>query len=470
MKKTAILGSLCLILTASLFSCKKDSVTPEADITTTSTVNAAALNAGTAKTDAVLSDDTRALQSQLNAGNVTLTAGKTYHVTQLKVTHALDMNGATIIMNTTGYGFALSLTADGASVTNGTLTGLWNNTTKGNPSGYSGIYILANHCSVSHMNISSFSAYGIVAGPVNSSSVTYCNISNTGYIGYFYDAESKSTTGGTFSNNVVDRSMVPASTVTQMAVGIRGSVNNANVTATNWTITNNTIKMPLNPTDWTAECSEIRYCNNAYIANNVTTAGSIGLSIVYCTGNVLQNNTTSGAKLEGIEFADCNNCKTWNNIIPSSLGAGILIDGGTGCNGIQLNGDKISGTAQECIHAYKKTQNLTIYGATLTSAASGTFGINLQNTTGVKIQSTKIIGNGIGNIAVVVDNCPGNITLTGGSVANFKSCVVSIYNSTKGLKTDNVSMSGVTVSGTPNVLNSVLMNGGLLGSNINLSL
>lgn len=470
MKKTAFLGSLCLILSASLFSCKKDSVTPEADTTNISAVHTDALTIGAAKTDAVASDDTKALQSQLNAGDVTLTAGKIYHVTQLKVTHALNMNGATIIMNTTGYGFALSLTADGASVTNGTLTGLWSNTTKGNPSGYSGIYILANHCSVSHLTISSFSAYGIVAGPVNSSSVTYCNISNTGYIGYFYDAESKSTTGGTFSNNVVDRSMVPASTVTQMAVGIRGSVGNSKVTASNWTIANNTIKMPSNPTDWTAECSEIRYCNNAYIANNVTTAGSIGLSIVFCTGDVLQNNTTSGAKLEGIEFADCNNCKTWNNVVPSSLGVGILIDGGTGCNGIQLNGDKISGTTEECIHAYKKTQNLTVSGCNLTSATNGTYSINLQNTTGVKIQSNKINGSGLGNAAVVVDNCPGNIALTGGSVANFKSCVVSIYNSTYGLKTDNVSMSGVTVTGTPKAVNSVLMNGGLLGSNVSLSL
>lgn len=469
MKKTAFLGSLCLILSASLFSCKKDAVAPETDTTNTSTVHADALNAGAAKTGAVVSDDTWALQSQLNAGNVTLTAGKTYHVTGLTVKHALNMNGATIVMSSTWYGFAITMNADGASVTNGTLTGLWNNATYGNPSGYSGIYILGNHCSVSHVNVSSFSAYGIVVGPVNSPSVTYCNISNTGYIGYFYDAESKSTTGGTFSNNVVDRSMVPASTITQMAVGIRGSVGNANVTAANWNITNNTIKMPSNPTDWTAECAEIRYCNNSYVANNVTTAGSIGLSMVFCTGDVLQSNTTAGAKLEGIEFADSKNCKTWNNIIPSSLGVGILLDGGNGCNGIQLNGDNISGTIQECIHAYKKTQNVTIYGANLTSATKGTFGINLQNSTAVKIQNSKLNGNGVGNIAVEVDNCSGNISLTGGSVSNFKSCVFSIYNSTAGLVTDNVSMSGVTVSGTPSAFVPVL-NGGALGSNISLSL
>lgn len=466
MKKTAFWGSVCLILATSMYSCKKDAVTPQA--TSDSLSHSTTLNAGAANTKAVITDDTRSLQTQLNAGNVTLTAGKTYNITNLKVSHALNLNGATLNCTSTSYGFAITMNGYGASVTNGAIKGRWSNTLAGNASGYSGIYVLASHCSVSHVNISSFSGYGIVVGAVNSSSVTYCNISNTGYIGYFYDAESNSTVGGTFSNNVVDRSMVPASTIQQMAIGIRGSLTNPKVTTSNWTITNNVLKMPAMPSDWSAETAEIRYCNNAYVANNVTTGGSIGLSMVFCTGDVLQNNTTSGAKLEGIEFADCNNCKTWNNVVPSSVGVGILLDGNAGCNGIQLNGDKISGTAKECIQAFKKTRNLTVSSCSLTSAASGTFGINLQNSTGVKIQNNKINGNGLGNIAVEVDNCPGNITVTGGSVSNFKLSVVSIYNSTYGLKTDNVTMSGVAVSGTPKTLNSVLMNGGSLGSNIKL--
>jgi len=289
-------------------------------------------------------------------------------------------------------------------------------------------------------------------------------------MGYFYDAESASTSVGTFSYNTVDRSMVPASTVTQMAVGIRGSASNKSIVTSSWTITNNTIKMPANPTDWTAECAEFRCINNSYIANNVTTGGSIGLSVVAGTGNVLQNNTLNSAKLEGIEFADCNNCKTYNNVIPSSAGVGILINGSAGCNGVQLNGDKISGTKQECIHAYTNTTNLTISGCNLTSSTAGTFGINLQKSTAVKIQNNTLTGNGLGNIAVEVDNCSGNISLTGGKVSNFKSCVVSIYNSTKGLVTNNVSMSGVSVSGTPKAYIPVLANGGLLGTGISLSL
>jgi hypothetical protein len=243
MKKTALWGSVCLILATSVYSCKKDAITPQA--TSDSGSHAAGLDAGTAKTEAVITDDTRTLQTQLNAGNVTLTASKIYNITSLKVSHALNLNGATLNCTNTSYGFAITMNGYGASVTNGTIKGKWSCILPGNSSGYGGIYILASHCSVSHVNISSFSAYGIVVGPVNSSSVTYCNISNTGYIGYFYDAESASTVGGTFSNNVVDRSMVPASTIQQMAIGVRGSLNNPKVTTSNWTITNNVLKMPV---------------------------------------------------------------------------------------------------------------------------------------------------------------------------------------------------------------------------------
>jgi parallel beta-helix repeat protein len=418
---------------------------------------------------ATITDDTQSLQTLINAGSVTLTAGKTYHVTGLNVTHSINMNGATIILtNTVTYTFALTVTAPGVSITNGTISGPWSNTTAGNANGYGGVYILANSCTVSHVNISAFSAYGIVVGACNSTKVTYCNISNTGYIGFFYDAETVSTSGGVFSNNTVDRSMVPAATLQQMAIGIRGSLTKPSVTTTGWTITNNIIKLPLNTVDMSAEGMELRYCNNAYVANNTITGGSIGISVVTCTGNVLSANTCSNVVQEGIEYADCTLCKSYNNVVTGSANVGELIDGSVGCNGIQISGDKVSGTAQECIHAYYKTQNLTISGCNLTSSVKGTYAINLQNSNYVTIQSTKMYGSGLGLAAVILDNCPGNLTLTNCTVSNFTMSVVYIYNSTKGLVTNNVTMTGAVVSGVPQALTSVLDNGGLLGSNISV--
>ena len=463
MKRIVVVLSLCFLAALLLFTCKKAGLTENGEKSNAQSSKLKSLTAAT------VTDDTQTLQALLNTGNATLTAGKTYHVTGLYVTHSINLNGATIILtNTATFSFALTVTSPSVSITNGTIQGLWSNTTVGNANGYGGISILAGNCSVSHVNLSAFSAYGIVAGPYNSISVTYCNISNTGYIGFFYDAESASTSGGSFSNNTVDRSMVPAAAVQQMAIGVRGSSLNNGITASHWTIANNVIKMPLHPVDMSAEGMELRYCNSAYVANNTITGGSIGISMVDCTGNVLSANTSSNVGQEGIEYADCNTCKAYNNVVSGSATVGELIDGSVGSNGIQIIGDKVSGTAQECIHAYYKTQNLTISGCTLTVSASGAYAVNLQNANFVTIQNSKIYGSGLGMAAVQLDNCPGNLTLTGGTVSNFQMSVIYIYNSTPKLVTNNVSMANVGVTGVPQALASVLANGGALGSNINV--
>jgi parallel beta-helix repeat protein len=262
--------------------------------------------------------------------------------------------------------------------------------------------------------------------------------------------------------------MVPAAAVQQMAIGVRGSVTNPTITTTSWSITNNIIKMPVHPTDLSAEGMELRYCNNTYVANNTTTGGSIGISVVNCTGNVLAANNCSNVGQEGIEYADCTNCKSYNNIVAASASVGELIDGSIGCNGIQINGDKVSGTAQECVHAYYKTQNLTIAGCTLTTSGAGTYAINLQNCNYTTVKSSKLYGNSVGAAAVLLDNCPGNFIMNGGSVSNFTMSAICIYNSTKGLVTSNVVMTGVTPTGIPTALATILENGGLLGANINV--
>lgn len=412
-------------------------------------------------------DDTRALQALLNTGNVTLTAGKVYNVTGLNVTHLFNLNGATISM-TASYSQAIRMSASGAIVTNGSIVGKWSSASAANVNGASGIAIFADNASVSYVNVSSFPAYGITSGS-NNTSITNCTIKNTGYIGYYFDPETKSTVGGTFSNNTVDRSMLPASTVIEGAVEIRASVANAAVNTSGWTISNNVIKMPSSPKAVNAECMEVRYMINSTVSGNTFIAGSIGCSVVRSTNVTVSANSLSGSKQEAIEFADSHTCTSQKNVISSSLGEGIMIDGGVGSNGITISGETISGTKGDCIHAYTNTQNVTITGCTVT-AGSGTYMVNLQGTNIVKIQNSIFKGNNTANTAVVVDTCPGNVSITGGSVSNCKSYVVSIYSAKAGLVTNNVTMSGTTVTGVPRALSSVLENGALLGTNIAIKL
>jgi hypothetical protein len=305
----------------------------------------------------------------------------------------------------------------------------------------------------------------MVAGPVNGISITYCKISNTGYLGFYYDAETVVTSGGTFSNNTVDRSMLPASAMIESAAAIRGSNSNAKITTSNWTITGNTFKMPSAPAQLTNECLEVRYMLNSTISNNTFTAGSIGCSVVRSSGVTVSGNNFNGSSQEAIEFADCNTCTSQSNVISSSANVGILVNGSVGSNGITMANDNISGTIKECIHTYTNTQNVTITGCTLT-AAPGTMALNLQGTNYVKVSNTTFNGNSLATAAVLLDTCPGNLTITGGSISNFKSYVVSIYSAKTGLVTDNIKMSTVKVTSVPKALNTVLQNGALVGSNI----
>lgn len=462
-KKAAFLGSLCLILGLSFTSCKKDNVTPNV-----TTADSTAFKNDAMLSNASTTDDTYTLQNQLNAGNVTLVAGRTYNVSSLRITHALNMNGATIYV-TTKYGYPIRMTGYGASITNGTIKGSWTTSQAADANGAAGVYIAADNCSISHVTVASFPSYGILVAAVNNPSVTYCLLKNVGYLAFYFDAETKNTSGGIFSHNTVDMSMLSASTVSESGVAIRGSSNNPGIITSNWTISANNIKMPYKPSNWNAEGLEVRYMTNSNITANTFTNGSIGCSVVRCSGVTVSWNQFSGSTEEALEFADTKSSSSQNNTITSSGGVGILVDGSSGCNGITLTGDKISGTVEECIHAYYNTYNLVVNGATLTAGAN-TKAINLQKTNQVKIQNTIFRGSGVANAAIMLDNCPGNLAMTGGAVNGFKQAVICIYNSTQGLTTNNVSMSGVTISAVPRALITVLESGSYLGANVAVKL
>lgn len=413
-------------------------------------------------------DDTQALQMLLAAGPVTLPAGHaTYNISNnLNVTYNLNLNGNVINMNGS-TGAALKIRNPNVTVSNGKITGTWTAALAGNPNGASGISIYANNCTVTKMVISNLSAYGIaVGGAYINPTITYNTITQVGYIAFFYDPETVPGVGGTFSYNIVDRSMLPPSTVQQIAVGIRGSTAGTNMT-TNWSIVGNVIKMPSLPTSNAAECMEIRTMGNSVVSGNTFIGGSIGASAVRCTGVAINSNKFSSSQLEAIEFANCIGSSSNTNTITSSAGDGILIDGAPASTNITITGDVISGTAGSPIHAFKGTQGVIITGCNL-SVGSNAKAINLQGTTGVNIANTTFKANGTGSLVVMLDTCPGNLTMAGGTVSNFTKCVVAISNSNAGVVTDNVTiMKTVAIVAPPaNLVSTYVANGGTVGPHI----
>lgn len=409
-----------------------------------------------------ISDDTAKLQNMLNDGDVTLPAGHVYNVTGLIVTHNLNLNGSTIHL-TTNSGAALRVKANNVSITNGTISGNWDISTPGTYDGTSGIVLYKDGTTINKVHVTDFSAYGIVAGPpINKPVITNCYIEKTGVIGFFFDSESQNTIGGIFSNNVVDRSMQPANLVTQPCVAIRGSTSNG-IKTSDWTIDKNTLKMPPAPVDWSAECIEIRNINNSTATNNILSGGSIGISVVAGKGIMVSHNKTFRSKLEGIEFAACTSCISRNNSVNGSDQDGILLDGDDGSTNMQIIADTIKNAKEACIHAYKKTKNLTISNCVLTALSHA---VNLQNSSFITIKNNNINGNGVAKGAVLLDGCPGNVQINGGSISNFVTGAVTIFSRETGQATDNIIMSGVKVTNTPRGFTSYLEHGALLGKNI----
>jgi parallel beta-helix repeat protein len=414
-------------------------------------------------------DDSATVQAMINAGTV-FPAGKTYSVgTNLVVNKSVNFNGG--IINWTGVtGGCLKIQTAGVVVQNGTINGTWTATGAYNNAGASGIVIYADNVTITKMTVQNITAYGIVVnGARNSPVITYNKITNCGYICFYYNSEA-ATTGGTFSYNTCDRSQIPPASVHELAVGIRAVSSGTSPVTTGWTITNNTITMPLNPTDWTAECIEVRAVANCTITGNTFSQSSIGVSIARSSGVTVTNNKFFNAQLEAIEIEDSKNTATANNIITGGVGIGILLDGAVGSSNTTITGDNISGMGKDCIQSVNGTNTVKVVNAKL-SAGTNAKAFNLVGTTGVTVTGTTMTGNkSAGQMAVYLTNCAGGLTINGTTISNFTKCLVYISNTTSGLVTNNISVSGNVVSGVPTALGTYLVNGGAVGSNVNVTL
>jgi hypothetical protein len=421
-------------------------------------------------TNFVKADDTASLNAALAAGNVTLSgAHGPYNISgALLIPAGHTLNGNSIPINSTQTtGSAIQLTGAGASATNVILVGPWNYATMAsNPSGSIGIRILASGTTIYNCNISGYAAYGIFSGNFSNLSITYNVIRNTGYIGFYFDAEANGSANNTFSNNTIDETAISPSTIAWQAAAIRGSTS-AGFTTSNWTISNNTFKMPVSPTNWNANGIELRYLVNSTYSNNLFQGGYIGLSVVRSTGCTGTRNRSFTAKSEGIEYASSNNCTELHSYVTGSTGDGLLLDGYSSttaaCTNLTFKYDTAINVTNAPFHSYVNNSGITVVGCYFKTNGKG---INLQNTSNVTIDSTKVDGGShAGSSGVFIDNGPGTLTMHHDSLLNL-SCQISVYSTTLNQLIDYIRVYNTAHSGTSGQLCPTLSNGAHLGTNI----
>lgn len=405
-------------------------------------------------------DDTATVQAAVSSGSLPAHHAP-YHISStINLTHRLNGNGDTVYY-TPSTGNAFTFNTANVKLSNITIIGPSDAALSG---GCTGLYLpSAAHDTIDHVRIKTFRGNGIVG--VNCDYVVFTNskISDCNYSGAQF-VPGMALHGGILSLDTIDRSMFARTLVSQACLLIRGA--SATLTYPNWTVNNNLLLAPYNPSDpaATEECFELRFCPYSRIYNNVIRKGTIGISVVASNYVKVTGNTIDSCNSEAIEFVS-DHCYANANIINHQLRDGYLIDGPSGSHYDTLATMNVQNCAGNAIEIYKLSDNILITGGTITSPATAIYIWGSH----VTICSVNLTGTGSNaKVAVSLDSSPGYVTMCGGTVTGFTNNAFHVYWNGLGT-TDYLEMVGVTLGSTPHGLGTLVTNGGKVGTHIQVN-
>jgi len=357
-------------------------------------------------------------------------------------------------------------TIDGASTTNPSSAGIYAPTSA------------VTDLTIENVTIKNIAGYGIEAHG-SRTIIRNCQIINTaaqainlavGASGDLVDCQ--------IVGNLIDRSMVPASTTT-------GNIHLAGTTdgsqkALRTKIRGNTLLMPANPTSTGGNMIGIevhRHSRYSMISGNTTVNGSMGISVAAnAHHSAVTGNSIFGPTWYGIEIADSNNCAVVGNTIDGNgvLGGGAtastygIVANGT-VNRLTITGNSVSGmvvgatSSSSCIALANSGTGATITGNVLSAAAHG---ISISTFDDVTISGNQITGTGgTAGAGIYVNNSHGRLTVAGNQISTFRGgLLLTVQNVTM----DNIAVSGNTFQAVTNP-SEINVIAGSLGSNIRWS-
>lgn len=421
-------------------------------------------------------DDTAAINASLSAatsGVVYLKQGSTYLVTgaiNVPAAVTLDLNGSKI-NSTASSSFIVQLTGKSSQVINGEVASKFNPTGTYTPgSGLGGINIEADSCTIDHVYLHNVQNYGILCstGNYNYPTITNNRIVSTGYIGLYYNNPTASTSGGVLKGNLFDRSAIPASTITEGCVEIRGS--STTVLTSDWIISENRFIGAILPTASTAECIEYRFAPGGKITDNTFKYGTIGLSLVGSNKATIGNNIFYGCAT-GLELATDTACAVGNNVFDgkSLTGTqGVLIDGVSPFN--TINGNTFRNIITNNVLVQINCSDNEINNNIFEAGASSQNIIYIKGAARIGINNNRIFGNSLSPTAIELDASnaagvsPSDIVINGNHISDVTN-VVSIFIN-RSVVVDGIIITSNVLKNTTTTLNEVVNGGGSVGSNV----
>jgi len=450
------------------------------DLAAVAAVAAAAgivLAAPAASGDATGAADTAALAALLTAAvpgdEIRLRPNSTYIVTGLTVPAGVALvgggTGTVVKLKNAGNASVVTLSGAGARLANLQVDGNKANQTSSLTGG--AVVVSADDVTVDSVTVVNAFGIGIYAVNCNRPKITGNTVTDSGYIGIFYETNSVAVadvTGGLIADNLVDRSAVGVGIV-EGGIKVHGYVANSRL-VTRTRIVRNRVVMPTNPTSAAAICIEV-YGGAPYsvIANNVTAGGSMGVSVDTSDNTAVNGNTVFGHKAYGVEVASSNYAAVVGNTIDGNdavVGSqGVILDG-TASTHAAIVGNAIRRVKGSGIHVQGGATFFAITG-NVVQMTYADYAINLSSSSGV-VSGNTLDGNSVGVKGVFIDTCD-HIAVIGNTIRSFTQNGIMIY-ATTAVTLDFILIAGNLIHHTAGTqLGTQLSGGAALGTSCNVT-
>jgi len=348
-------------------------------------------------------DNTTAIHNARDGGNdVLVFTDGVYAHTGLSANVANQkfdfINGASLFLINNSNTTSISVTANNVIINNPTIDG-----NKVNQTGGNGISITnVDDCRVLNATATDVKNYGIYGDRSDGLKIKDCTVIDSDNIGIFVEV--------TVNQDIIDLE-VTGCYVDRSSLGVSIGEGGLKVRAATGfdlprsNVSNNTVIMPVSPTDTAAICIEVWQSENGVISNNRTYNGYMGISAATVSATAISNNTCYGASTYGIELAvSCS-----DSVVSSNT-----INGG----GVTTNGIILSTTPTNNIISDNSVSNLkttgTIRGIKCQDGVGHSFSGNninissgyayeMANCTEFSITGGNLDGNSLASKAIILD-------------------------------------------------------------------
>ena len=397
--------------------------------------------------------------------------GAAYVVSTLSLNKrlTLDFTGATVTQLAAQAANLLNIGtgAGGSTVRGGTWDG---NNTAQTATNNRGIVVgtNVNGVTVEGLTVQNTRHAGVYGAGANDLRVRRVRVINSGYIGIFSESNAAPYDGVEVSDCFVDRSMLPAATISEGGIKIKG--NSAVNVLNNGQVLRCLVRMPASPTDGSSIAIETTYAPKCQVLGNRTFGGTMGISVAACDRSNTQGNTITAPSGYAIELAG----SRWSTCIGNTIDGQGLPNTGVICStgnsvysdGSVISGNTITGVTGALVRVQAAKQ-VSVSDNTLLGSNGG-YIVNATQADGLTVDGNVIDGLGTATKAVVLE-VMSRASITGNTIRNCTQHGVLMLAGQAAYVISLIAITGNVFESVNGQVGTQVSNGASVGSDIKVS-